>query len=79
MDANPNLNWQFISINLWYGPVRLGFLAKVGVEGSNPFTRSNFQEKGPWTVVQVTVSDQLMFRKKSLWSDSAGKVAGKRV
>ena len=37
------------------------------------------KKKSPWTAVQVTVSKQLMFRKKSLWSDGAGKVAGKLV
>ncbi len=37
------------------------------------------KKKGQWTAVQVTVSKQLMFQKKSLWSDGAGKVAGKLV
>ena len=41
------------------------------------FTHSNFQEKGPWTAVQVTISKQLMLRSKNLLSVCAGKIAGK--
>ena len=49
------------------------------VQYQSPFTRSNFQEKSQWTAVQVTVAKQLMFQEKSLWSNGAGKVAGKLV
>jgi hypothetical protein len=47
------------------------------VQYQSHFTRSKFQEKGPWIAVQVTVSKLLMFRSENLLSVSAGKVSGK--
>ena len=38
-----------------------------------------FQKKGPWTAVHVTVSKQLMLPSKNQLSACAGKVAGKLV
>ena len=35
------------------------YLAKVGVEGSNPFARSNFRLPGPYMVCTKDVGDKL--------------------